>query len=120
MEYQEIINLLDDTINQPYKFRTRNWVQVNDESRGTFNVSDQIKFESSMIRSNLCDYSDAYIHVKGTTKVPNTGTAAAVNNRNKNLIFKNCAPFTNCISQINNAKVDAGDIDSVIPMFGKK
>ena len=70
-----------------------------------------------MIRSNLCDYSDAYIHVKGTIAVPNTGAAAAPNNRNKKVIFKNCAPFTNCIIKINNTQVDdAHDIDVVMPM----
>ena len=56
-----------------------------------------------MIRSNLRDYSDAFIHVKATAAVPNTVAAAApVNNTNKKVIFKNCAPFTNCISEINN------------------
>ena len=55
-----------------------------------------------MIRVNLCDYSDAYIHVKRTIRVPNTGTAATPNNTNKKVTFKNCAPFINCISKINN------------------
>ena len=60
-----------------------------------------------MIRSNLCDYSDAYVLVKGTITVPNTAAAGvAVNNANKNLIFKNCPPFTDCITEINNAQVD--------------
>ena len=62
MEYQKIINLLDDATNQPSKFRTRNWVEINDESRVTYNYGSDIKFKTSMIRSNLCDYSDAYIH----------------------------------------------------------
>ena len=53
-----------------------------------------------MSRSSLCDYSDANIHAKGTVTIPNTRTAAAADNRNKNVIFKNCAPFTNCISEI--------------------
>ena len=70
-----------------------------------------------MLRSSLCDYSDAYILVKGTITVPNTGTAAAPNNRNKNVIF-NCAPFTNCISEINNKEIDhAKVIDVVMPMY---
>ena len=60
-----------------------------------------------MIRSNLCDYSDAYVLVKGTITVPNTAAAGvAVNNANKNLILKNCPPFTDCITEINNAQVD--------------
>ena len=57
-----------------------------------------------MIRSNFCDYSDAYIHVKGTIEVPNTGKTVAPNNRNKKVIFKSCAPFINCISEINNTR----------------
>ena len=65
MEHQKIINLLDDTTNQSSKFRTKNWVEINDESRGTYhNDNNNIKFKTSMISPNLCDYSDAYIHVK--------------------------------------------------------
>ena len=76
MEYQKIINLLDYTTDQPFKFRTRNWVEINDESRGVYNHNNEnnnnnIKFKTSIIRSNLCDYSDAYILVKGTILVPN-------------------------------------------------
>ena len=94
MGYQKIINLLEDTKNQPSKFRTRNWVGKNDESRGTYDVNNDIKFKSSMIRSNLCDYSYAYIHVKATITVPNTAAAAAhINNTNKKVKFKNCAHF---------------------------
>ena len=72
-----------------------------------------------MIRSSLCDYSDACILVKGTITVPNTAAAgAAVNNTNKKVIFKNCAPFTDCIAEINNAQVDdAQKIDVVMPMY---
>ena len=66
-----------------------------------------------MIKLNLCDYSDAYIYVRGTITVPNTGIAATTNNRNKNVIFKNCAPFTNCISEINNTQVD----EVVMPIY---
>ena len=72
-----------------------------------------------MLKSSLCDYSDAYILVKGTITVNNTAAAgAAANNTNKNVIFKNCAPFTNCISEINNTQIDnAKDIDIVMPMY---
>ena len=72
-----------------------------------------------MIKSSLCDYSDAYIHVKGTITVNNTAAADVdVNNTNKKVIFKNCAPFTNCISEINNTDLDnAKDIDIVMPMY---
>ena len=81
MEYQKIASLIDDTSNQPSKFRT----------------------EQEMLKSSLCDYSDAYILVKGTISVNNTAAAGvAANKINKEVIFKNCAPFTNCISEITN------------------
>ena len=72
-----------------------------------------------MLKSSLCDYSDAYILVKGTITVNNTAAVgAAANNTNKKVIFKNCAPFTNCISEINNTQIDnAKDIDIVMPMY---
>ena len=119
MEYQKIANLIDDASNQPSKFRTKIWVEINDESRGTYNVNSQIKLKTTMLKSSLCDYSDAYIIVKGTITVNNTAAdGAAANNINKKVIFKNCAPFINCISEINNTQVgNAKDIDIVIPMY---
>ena len=120
MEYQKIANLIDDDAsNQPSKFRTRNLVGTNDESRGAYNVNSQIKFKTTMLKSSLCDYSDAYILVKGTISVNNTAAAGAgANNTNRKVIFKNCAPFTNCISKINNTQIDnAKDIDIVMPMY---
>ena len=118
MEYQKIANLLDDgSSNQPSKFKIKNWVEVNDESRGTYHVNSQVKFKTKILKSALCDYSDAYIHVNGTITVNNT-LAAAANNTNRKVIFKNCAPFTICISAINNTQVDsAKDIDIVMPMY---
>ena len=90
MEYQKIENLIDDnTLNQPSKFRTRNWIEINDESRGVYNVNSQIKFKTTMLKSSLCDYSDAYILVKGTITVNNTAAqGAAANNTNKKVILK--------------------------------
>ena len=124
MEYQKIVNLLDNgatlnASNQPSKFRTKNWVEINDESRGTYSVNRKIDFKASLLRSSLCDYSDAYILVKGNISVNNTAAdGAAANNTNKKVIFKNCAPFTDCISKINNTQVDnAKDIDIVMPMY---
>ena len=120
MEHQKIANLIDDnTLNQPSKFRTRNWIEINDESRGVYNVNSQIKFKTTTLKSSLCDYSDAYILVKGTITVNNTSAqGVAANNTNKKLIFKNCAPFTNCISEINNIQIDnAKDIDILMPMY---
>ena len=61
MEYQKIANLIDDSSNQSSKFKAKNSV----ESRGTYNVNSQIKFKTTMLKSSLCDYSDAYILVKG-------------------------------------------------------
>ena len=82
-----------------------------------YSVSNQIKFTT--LRPNLCDYSDAYIEVKITITVPNMSTQeAASNHRNKNVIFRNYTPFTNCTGKINNTKVDdAHDIELVIPMY---
>ena len=67
--YNTMINLLYNTTNQPTKFRTKYWVEINDEERGTYNTNSQIKFTISMLRSSLCDYSDAYILVSGTITV---------------------------------------------------
>ena len=103
MEYQKLANLLNDGSSKPSKFKTRNWVEINDEARGTYSPNKQIKFKTSMLRSSLCDYSDVYILVKGNIIVNNTAAdGAAANNDNKKVIFKNCAPFINYISQINN------------------
>ena len=119
MEHQKIINLLDNTPNQPSQFRTKNWVEINDESRGTYNVNSQIKFKTTTLKSSLCDYGDAYILVKGTITVDNTSAAGAdINNTNKKITFKNPAPFTNCISEINiTHTVNAKDIDIVMQMY---
>ena len=122
MEYQKIANLIDnDASNQPSKFRTRNLVEINDESRGAYNVNSQIKFKTTMLKSSLCNYSDAYILVKGTITIAGAGADAAArqaDERDKSVIFKNCAPFINCISEINNTQIDnAKDIDIVMPMY---
>ena len=73
MEYQKIINLLDNTPNKPTKFRTKNWVEINGDSHGTYNTNSQIKFKTSMLRSSLYDYSDAYILVSGTITITGAG-----------------------------------------------
>ena len=119
MEHQKIENLLDNASNQPSKFRTKSWFEINDESRGTYSVNRQINFKTSMLRSILCHYSDAYILLKGNISVNNTAVADVnANNTNKKVIFKNRAPFTDCISKINNTQVaNAKDIDIVMPMY---
>ena len=76
MKYQKIANLIDDTSNQPSKFRIKNWVEINDESRGTYNVNSQIKFKTTMLKSSLCAYSDAYILVKGKITINGRGSDA--------------------------------------------
>ena len=116
MEYQKVINLLEKTPNQPTKFRTKKWVEINDESRGTYNTNSQIKFTTSMVRSSLCDYSDAYIIVSGTITVAEV--AGGGGNNNVQVVLKNCASFTNCIREINNAQIDnAKDIVVVMPIY---
>ena len=64
MKYQKITNLLDDSPNKTSKFRTRNWVEINDESRVKYNDEKQIRFKTTMLKYSLCDYSDTYILVK--------------------------------------------------------
>ena len=119
MEYQKIANLLNDESNKPSKFRTRNWIKINDEARGTYSHNKQIKFKTSTLRSSLCNYIDAYILVKGNITINNIaadGTAA--NNTNKKVILKNCAPFTSCRSKISNTQIDNAEyIDIVMPMY---
>ena len=116
---RKIINLLNDTTNQSFKFRTRNCVEINDESKGRYDNSNII-FKTSIIRSNLCDYSNACILVKGTITVLNTAAAGAVvNNTNKKVIFKNWAPFGDCITEINNTQLDHRSWLSVDPKHFK-
>ena len=126
MELQKIVNLLDNAWNQPSKFKTKNWVEIRNESKELYSAGSDIRFKATMLRSNLCDYADAYILVKGTITI--TGNAGApegrtgaqllaarnADERDKGVIFKNCAPFTKCIStEIDNAQ----DIDIVMSMY---
>ena len=95
--------MLNDASNKSSKFRTRNWVEINDDIRGAYSPNKQIRFKTAMLRSSLCDYSDVYILVKRNIPVNNTADAgAAANNVTIKVIYKNCAPFTNCISKTNN------------------
>ena len=121
MQYQKIGNLTDDTSNHPSKFKTKNWVEINDESRGTYSANSQIEFKATMLISSLCDYSDAYILVKGKIIITGAGDdveARQADESGKGVAFKNCAPFTNCISETNNTKTfNAKDIYIVMPMY---
>ena len=92
MEYQKIIILLDNTPNQPSKFTTQNWVEINDDSGGTYNTNNQIKFKTLILKSSLCDYSDAYIIFKGNITAAGAGVddaARTADGNNKQAIFKN-------------------------------
>ena len=95
MEYQKLENLIDDVSNQQSKFTTKNWVEINDEPRGACNSNSQIKFKTTMLKSNLRDYSDAYILVKGKTTITRAGDDADARHTdeiNKGVIFRNFAP----------------------------
>ena len=119
MEYQKIINLLDNTPNQLTKFRTKNCVEKNDDASGTYNTNTQIKLKNSMLKKSLCDYSDAYILLSGTITVAQV--AAGGGNNNIQVVFKNYGPFTDCMSEINNTQLDnAKDIAVVITMYNLK
>ena len=102
----------------PSKFRTKNRVEINDKSKWRCDNSN-IRFKTTTIRSSLCNYSDLYILVKETITVPNTtAVGTAVNNTNKKVIFKNCVPFTDCITEINNTEIDdAQKIDVLMSMY---
>ena len=117
MEYQKMINLLDNTPNQATKFRTKNWVEINNDARGTHNKDNQIKFKTSLLKSSLCDYSDAYILVKRTISIE-PQAEDNLNNADKKVVFKSCAPFTDCTSETNNTQIYIGkDIDVVMPIY---
>ena len=100
MEYQKIINFRVNTLNQWSKVRTKKLVKVNDDLLEMYNTNSQIKLKTLVLRSGLCDYSDVYILGKGTISI------AAQAGGNPNKANKNCAPFTDCISQINNKQID--------------
>ena len=116
MKFHKIVNFLDttsDNKDRP-KFVTKKLTEVYDQSQKKYDVNKEIRTKTSMLRSDLRDFSDAYIVVKGTI------TALRPNNakRNKAVTFKNNAPFINCISKINGVKIDnAEDLDVVMPMY---
>ena len=124
MEYDKINNLLlseDNESEKLSKFVTREYVRVNGLSN-TYNENKSIRFKTPMLRSNLCDYSDAYILVKGTITVTALGANNGANNirdkKNRPLILKNNAPFVSCITRINGELIeDADDSDIVMPMY---
>ena len=91
MESQKIVNLLNDSDNESSNFATRKWYIINDQNNGQYGRGNEnnptIKFETKVIKPDLCDYSDAYILVTGDIKI---GDIAA----DTNVAFKNCANKT--------------------------
>ena len=115
MEFQKIVNFLDTTSDDKDlpRFVTKKWIEVYDQSEGNYNVNKEIRIKTSMLRSDLCDFNEAYIVVKGNI------TFGAPNNAkiNKAVAFKNNVPFINCISKISGVKIEsAEDLDVVMPV----
>ena len=81
MEYKKVANLLNNASNKPSKFRTRGWVEINDDIRGAYSPDKQIRFKTGMLRSRLFDYSDAYMLFKGNITVNNNTAAGAAANK---------------------------------------
>ena len=107
MESQKIINLLDSSDNESQKFATKRWYIINDQNTGNEDGTT-IKFETKVIKPNLCDYSDAYILVIGNIQNKPANSVVA---------FKYCAPFRTCDVTINDEHVEkAEDLDIVMPM----
>ena len=121
MEYDKIYNLLGSESEILSKFVTREYVRVNSLSN-TYNENKSIRFKTSMLRSDLCDYGDAYILVNGTITDTATGDNNNVNNirdkRDRPFILKNNAPFVSCITKNNGELIeDAEDLDILMPMY---
>ena len=128
MEYDKINNLLrseelgsavGNESENLSEFVTRDYVRVNSLS-STYNENKSIRFKTPMLRSDLCDYADAYILVNGTITVNGivNGAESEINRRNRPLILKNNAPFVSCITRINGELIeDADDLDVVMPIY---
>ena len=116
MEFQKIINLLDITSDDKDlpRYVTKKWIEVYNQSEKNYSVNKEIRIKTPMLRSDLCDFSNAYIVVKGDIIVTSPNNAK----RNKSVTFKNNAPFINCITKINGIKIDnAEDLDVAMPMY---
>ena len=119
MENQKIINLLNKDDNDSKHFATKKWYIINDENNANYGVDkdtgannpDTIKYNTRVLKPNLCDYAEAYILVDGTIRATNAINATR-------LAFKNCAPFIKCNLEINDEHVDtAENLDLVMPMY---
>ena len=116
MEFQKIVNLLDITSDNKdlLRFVTKKWNEVYDQSEKTYNRNKEIRIKTPMLRSDLCDFSHAYVVVKGDITVTNPNNAK----RNKSVTFKNNASFINCITKLNSIKIDnAEDLGVAMPMY---
>ena len=116
MEFQKIVNLPDMTSDDKDlpRYVTKKWVGVYDQSGRDYRINKEVRIKTPMLRSDLCDFSEAYIVVKGYIAVTNPDDAK----RNKSIAFKNNAPFINCISKINGVQIDnVEDLDVVMPMY---
>ena len=111
METQKIVNLLNSSDNENSKFATKKWYVIDSESKGNYSHQNPIKFLTNSLESSLCDYSDAYILVTGNI-------TATPNNAATQVVFKNCAPFEKCRTEINETFVDdAQHINIAMPMY---
>ena len=114
-ETQKTANFLGDADNESLKFGTRKWHVINDQNNTNYGEGNEngttVKFETQVIKSNLCDYADAYIFATGDV----TATGGDANTR---VVFKNCAPFMKCIPHINNEHVDnANNLGIIMRMY---
>ena len=119
MENQKIINLLDKIDTDSKHFATKKWYIINDENNTNYGVNkdtgadnlDTIKYNTRVLKPNLCDYAEAYILIDGTIRATNAANATR-------LALKNCAPFTKCNLEINDEHVDtAENLDITMPMY---
>ena len=118
MGYQKVKNLLGiDDSEEILKFSTKKWIEISDYSNGTYNSNKDIRFKTSQLRNDLCDFNDTYIAVTGkiTATHPDDNGFAY----DRKVTLKNSpAPFSNCILKVNNHLIeDAQDLDIVIPMY---
>ena len=117
MKFQKIANFLDTTSDNKDlpRFVTKKWIKFYDQPEKNYSPNKEVGIKTSMLRSDLCDFSDAYIVVEGTITFEGDNDASK---QNKSLVFKNNVPFVNCISNINGVKIDnVEDLDVIIPMY---